>query len=454
MSTLPGMAQDERGAGAGHRGGAPRHGSGAVSIRGLRKEFDGVTAVDGIDVEIGTGGVLHAARAVGLRQDDDAADARGVRAADGRPDPARRGRRGTDPARTSGPSTRSSRATRSSRTSTCRKNVEYGLRWRKDVDSRTRAERVARALELVRLTEYAERRPHQMSGGQQQRVALARALVLEPSVLLLDEPLGALDAKLRHSLRAELTSLQRDVGITFVFVTHDQEEALEMSDRLAVMDGGRIAQLGTPREVYQEPRSEFVADFLGVANLMDVECLAGQRRDALGAVRELHPRGPGPDGCAAGPGRAVIRPECVEVGEHGLDGGNRVPGMVDRAVFLGSTTQVSVRLPHGAVVQSLVTNASAHEQAHHRWAGCLGAPAPRGAARPLDVVDAEPRPAEVAAEVERRVSRGRPGPRGPTASRVERRNPTYARTSARNDATSSSVASALRAGVGELRTAL
>ena len=121
-----------------------------------------------------------------------------------------------------------------------------------------------------------------MSGGQQQRVALARALVLEPSVLLLDEPLGALDAKLRHSLRAELTALQREVGITFVFVTHDQEEALEMSNRLAVMDGGRIMQLGTPEEVYREPLTEFVADFLGVANLLDVECLSGS-----GSIRTL-----------------------------------------------------------------------------------------------------------------------------------------------------------------------
>jgi spermidine/putrescine transport system ATP-binding protein len=239
-----------------------------------------------------------------------------------------------------------------------RKNVEYGLRWRKDVDSKTRAARVARALELVRLSEYARRRPHQMSGGQQQRVALARALVLEPSVLLLDEPLGALDAKLRHSLRAELTSLQRDVGITFVFVTHDQEEALEMSDRLAVMHGGRIAQLGTPQEVYQEPRNEFVADFLGVANLLDVECLPGDgttRRVRLGAFTL---EAQASQRCEAGRSRAVIRPECVEVGERGLDGGNRVPGLVDRTVFLGSTTQVNVRLPHGAVVQSLVTNAS------------------------------------------------------------------------------------------------
>ena len=128
------------------------------------------------------------------------------------------------------------------------KNVAYGLRWRKDMDKTDRREPGRRARStLVQLDGYGKRRPHQLSGGQQQRVALARALVLEPSVLLLDEPLGALDAKLRHSLRAELTALQREVGITFVFVTHDQEEALEMSDRLAVMDGGRIMQLGTPR---------------------------------------------------------------------------------------------------------------------------------------------------------------------------------------------------------------
>jgi spermidine/putrescine transport system ATP-binding protein len=238
------------------------------------------------------------------------------------------------------------------------KNVEYGLRWRKDVDSKSRAPRVARALELVRLSEYANRRPHQLSGGQQQRVALARALVLEPSVLLLDEPLGALDAKLRHSLRAELTSLQREVGITFVFVTHDQEEALEMSNRLAVMNGGRIAQLGTPQEVYQEPQTEFVADFLGVANLMDVECLAGNGTTRSVRYGDFTLEAQAPLGCEAGPGRAVIRPECVEVGDPGQDGVNRIPGMVDRAVFLGSTSQVMVRLPHGAVVQSLVTNAN------------------------------------------------------------------------------------------------
>jgi len=237
--------------------------------------------------------------------------------------------------------------------------VAYGLRWRKDLDKKSRAAKVAKALELVQLSGYGKRRPHQLSGGQQQRVALARALVLEPAVLLLDEPLGALDAKLRHSLRAELTSLQREVGITFVFVTHDQEEALEMSNRLVVMDGGRIMQLGTPEEVYNEPLTEFVADFLGVTNLLDVECVtdSGFRRSVRYGEFTLEAQAPA--GHAAGVARAVIRPECVELAEAGLTGANRMPGMVDRTVFLGSTTQVMVRLPHGAVLQSLTTNNAA-----------------------------------------------------------------------------------------------
>jgi spermidine/putrescine transport system ATP-binding protein len=237
-------------------------------------------------------------------------------------------------------------------------NVAYGLRWRKDLDKRVRASKVAKALDLVQLSGYGKRRPHQLSGGQQQRVALARALVLEPAVLLLDEPLGALDAKLRHSLRAELTGLQREVGITFVFVTHDQEEALEMSNRLVVMDGGRIMQLGTPEEVYREPLTEFVADFLGVANLLDVECGSGSGPTRTVHFGEFTLEAQAPAGHDAGPARAVIRPECVELAEAGLSGANRVPGMVDRTVFLGSTTQVMVRLPQGAVVQSLLTNSS------------------------------------------------------------------------------------------------
>ena len=140
--------------------------------------------------------------------------------------------------------------------------------------------RVDDALDLVKMTSFAKRRPGQLSGGQQQRVALARALVLNPAVLLLDEPLGALDAKLRRSLKVELKALQERVGITFLYVTHDQEEALTMSDRLAVMNAGRIVQIGTPRQVYEEPADTYVADFLGAANLMEIDVVTAGRRCA------------------------------------------------------------------------------------------------------------------------------------------------------------------------------
>ncbi len=146
------------------------------------------------------------------------------------------------------------------------------------------------ALEMVRLTGFEKRKPHQLSGGQQQRVALARALVLRPRVLLLDEPLGALDAKLRKQLQLELAALQKDVGITFVYVTHDQEEALTMSDRLVVMDQGRIAQCGTPREVYEEPADAYVADFLGVANLLPARYVTPGRIEVAGTTLAVdHP---------------------------------------------------------------------------------------------------------------------------------------------------------------------
>ena len=153
-------------------------------------------------------------------------------------------------------------------------NVGFGMKY-KSVPKSESDVRVAEALELVQLSGYDKRRPNQLSGGQQQRVALARALVLRPSVLLLDEPLGALDAKLRRTLQVELGALQKQVGITFLYVTHDQEEALTMSDRLAVMNHGRVVQLGTPEEVYNEPADAYVADFLGVSNLMDARVEPG-----------------------------------------------------------------------------------------------------------------------------------------------------------------------------------
>ena len=181
-------------------------------------------------------------------------------------------------------------------------NVAFGLRYQK-LGKAESARRVGAALELVQLVGYEKRRPGQLSGGQQQRVALARALVLNPSVLLLDEPLGALDAKLRRTLQVELKALQETVGITFLYVTHDQEEALTMSDRLAVMEAGKVAQVGTPVEVYEEPADAYVADFLGVSNLMDAARHRDRRRrrlsDPVGGVRPGAPSGAAP----SAPGR-------------------------------------------------------------------------------------------------------------------------------------------------------
>jgi spermidine/putrescine transport system ATP-binding protein len=239
-----------------------------------------------------------------------------------------------------------------------RDNVAYGLRWRRDVPKAERIRRTDDAIVMVQLETFADRKPAQLSGGQQQRVALARALVLRPKVLLLDEPLGALDAKLRKALQVELASLQRDVGITFVYVTHDQEEALTMSDRLAVMDRGTVAQVGTPREVYECPANGYVADFLGVANLLDVTSLGDGRVCCGDAVLRC-----GTGSAAAGPAKIVVRPERVRVlAFQGVDNGagtetNHLPGMIDRLVYLGATTQVAIRLPHGALLHALLTNA-------------------------------------------------------------------------------------------------
>ena len=181
-----------------------------------------------------------------------------------------------------GRSTPSSRATRCFPTSASPRTSGSACASRRRQRPRRR-QRVGEALELVRLSGFGKRKAHQLSGGQQQRVALARALVLRPKVLLLDEPLGALDAKLRKTLQVELRALHEDVGITFVYVTHDQEEALTMSDRLAVMNDGEIEQIGTPKETYEEPASAYVADFLGVANL-----LPGEGHQAGSSAGERH----------------------------------------------------------------------------------------------------------------------------------------------------------------------
>ncbi len=238
---------------------------------------------------------------------------------------------------------------------TVAENVGFGLRY-KDVSKQDARSRVAESLELVRLTGFERRRPTQLSGGQQQRVALARALVLNPAVLLLDEPLGALDAKLRKALQIELKALQEEVGITFIYVTHDQEEALTMSDRLAVMSNGRVEQIGTPNEVYEEPTTAYVADFLGVSNLMDARGegdMAGRGRVRLGDFELLAGKG---DIDARGDVKIVIRPERIRLEESGSAGENRVPGMVERVVYVGSIMQIIVHLAPGPTLQAWVQN--------------------------------------------------------------------------------------------------
>jgi spermidine/putrescine transport system ATP-binding protein len=238
-------------------------------------------------------------------------------------------------------------------------NVAFGLRFQ-DVPRAEARRRVGQALELVQLQGLGRRRPAQLSGGQQQRVALARALVLEPSVLLLDEPLGALDAKLRKALQVELKALQEAVGITFLYVTHDQEEALTLSDRLAVMAGGRIEQVGTPAELYERPASTYVAGFLGLANLLAATA-AGRASDGRCRLRlgEFDLHAAGGDTAASGEVRVVIRPERVRLEPYGSAGENRLPGMVERLVYQGSSTQLVVRLAHGEALQALVQNQGA-----------------------------------------------------------------------------------------------
>jgi putative spermidine/putrescine transport system ATP-binding protein len=213
---------------------------------------------------------------------------------------------------------------------TVAENVGYGLRV-KGVKRAERRRRVAEALELVRLPSVGDRKPVQLSGGQRQRIALARSLVNRPRVLLLDEPLGALDLKLRQEMQIELKRIQQDVGLTFVYVTHDQEEALTMSDRLAVFNEGRIEQLGTPEEVYEHPSTEFVAGFVGISNVLE-----------------------------RGGRRFTVRPEKIQM--HFGDGGAGEPGQIRDVVYVGMFTRYIVELDSGGeltvVKQNLETSSA------------------------------------------------------------------------------------------------
>ena len=235
-------------------------------------------------------------------------------------------------------------------------NVAFGLRY-KGISKQEGRDRAREALSLVRMGGMEKRRPAQLSGGQQQRVALARALVLNPSVLLLDEPLGALDAKLRKALQIELKALQEEVGVTFIYVTHDQEEALTMSDRIAVMSNGLIEQVGSGSDVYEEPATAWVADFLGVSNMMDGRA-DGHTADGACRVRvgDFEFRAERGDLSASGPVKVVIRPERVVLEPHGRDGENRIPGMVERLVYTGPSMQLIVRLAAGVSLQVMIPN--------------------------------------------------------------------------------------------------
>jgi putative spermidine/putrescine transport system ATP-binding protein len=289
----------------------------AVRLTGVRRVYGDVVAVAGIDLDIAAGefftllGPSGSGKTTTLR----------VIAGFERPDAGRVELQGVDV-------TRVAPALRAVNTvfqdyalfphMTVTENVEYGLRV-KGISRRERRARAEDVLARVRLPRLGDRKPVQLSGGQRQRVALARALVNQPPVLLLDEPLGALDLKLRQEMQIFLKALQRDLGIAFVYVTHDQEEALSMSDRLAVFNEGRIEQVGTPAEVYEHPRSEFVADFVGIVNVFE--------RDGR---------------------RLTIRPEKIRMSDERE--GNGEPGVVRDVVYVGMVTRYVVDLDAGGTL--------------------------------------------------------------------------------------------------------
>ncbi|MEZ0577435.1 ABC transporter ATP-binding protein [Nocardioides sp. MH1] len=303
----------------------------AITIRGLRKEFGSVVAVDGVDLDIANGEFFSMLGPSGSGKTTVLRMVAGFET----PTAGTVALGGTDV-------TRQPPFARDVNTvfqdyalfphMTVAQNVEYGLRVKR-VPRAERRKRAAEALDRVQLGQYGGRRPGQLSGGQRQRVALARALVNRPRVLLLDEPLGALDLKLRREMQVELKQLQRDLGITFLFVTHDQEEALTMSDRIAVFNNGRIEQVATPRDLYELPATPFVAGFVGTSNVLD-----GEAATAL----------------LGEPGIFSVRPEKIQL--HLDDphaSGSASPhavtaaGVVREVVYLGSATQSIVDLDLG-----------------------------------------------------------------------------------------------------------
>ena len=336
------------------RDGAGVPAGGAIRIRALTKSFDDVAAVRGIDLDIAAGEFFSLLGPSGCGKTTTLRMIAGFE----QPTSGEILLDGVDVSRVA-PHRRPVNTVFQSYALfpflTVRDNVAFGLRYADLTREQVRS-RADEALALVRMSEYARRRPAQLSGGQQQRVALARALVLNPRVLLLDEPLGALDAKLRKTLQLELKALQEAVGITFVYVTHDQDEALTMSDRMAVMAAGRVEQVGTPAQVYEEPATAYVADFLGAANVLDVEVLdehegvTGYRLDGV----RLESFGPGH---APGPAKLVVRPERVEldVGPAASPTPDRqLDAVVERVVYRGASAEVIVRTTGGTPLVALL----------------------------------------------------------------------------------------------------
>jgi len=351
---------------------------GAIRLVKLAKAFDGVPAVTGIDLDIPAGQFYSLLGASGCGKTTTLRMIAGFE----RPDSGRIELDGRDVANDP-PHQRPVNTVFQSYAlfpfMTVWDNVAFGLRYQKAGKEEVR-QRVGAALDLVQMGSFAKRKPGQLSGGQQQRVALARALVLRPRVLLLDEPLGALDAKLRKQLQLELRAVQREVGITFVYVTHDQEEALTMSDQIAVLAEGRVEQVGPPEEIYSAPATTYVAGFLGAANIFDAKVLRNSGGSAVCAAMSAELHAAIDDDYRPGPAAIVIRPERITLqqpGESAPEGYNLIGGTVAEVVYLGASTQVHVDVGEPAPLVVDVPNQAGPRSVGYRpgmAVSCLCAP--------------------------------------------------------------------------------